>query len=71
MNTSALGVVDARHPLLAGHPLWGDPRVVVTPHQADTPEMSAPLLAGRIRHNVRALLGDGGFAGVVDPAAGY
>ena len=63
--------VTSPEPLPDGHPLWGDPRVVVTPHQADTPEMSAPLLARRIRHNVRALLGDGGFAGVVDPAAGY
>ncbi|NIJ03802.1 NAD(P)-dependent oxidoreductase [Frigoribacterium faeni] len=58
-------------PLPDGHPLWRDPRVVVTPHQADTPEMTAPLLAERIRHNVRALAGDGHFVGVVDPAAGY
>lgn len=43
----------------------------MTPHQADTPEMTAPLLAERITHNVRALLGDGDFAGVVDPADGY
>ncbi|TWX41074.1 hydroxyacid dehydrogenase [Frigoribacterium sp. ACAM 257] len=58
-------------PLPDGHPLWGDPRVIVTPHQADTPEMTAPLLAGRIRHNVRALAGDGNFVGVVDTIAGY
>jgi phosphoglycerate dehydrogenase-like enzyme len=58
-------------PLPDGHPLWGDPRVIVTPHQADTPEMTAPLLAARIRHNVRALAGDGDFVGVVDPVAGY
>ncbi|MBF4578451.1 NAD(P)-dependent oxidoreductase [Frigoribacterium sp. VKM Ac-2530] len=58
-------------PLPDGHPLWRDPRVVVTPHQADTPEMTAPLLAGRIRHNVRALAGEGHFVGVVDPVVGY
>lgn len=38
---------------------------------ADTPEMTAPLLAERIRLNVSAFLGDGRFIGLVDPAAGY
>ena len=63
--------VTAPEPLPDGHPLWGDPRVLITPHQADTPEMTAPLLAERIRHNVRAFLGDGALVGVVDPARGY
>ncbi len=58
-------------PLPDGHPLFSSDRAIVTPHQADTPEMVAPLLAERIRHNVRALLGDGEFIGVVDPAEGY
>ncbi|MET0976572.1 MAG: D-isomer specific 2-hydroxyacid dehydrogenase family protein [Leifsonia sp.] len=58
-------------PLPDGHPLWSAPNVIVTPHMADTPEMTAPLLAERIRANVVALHGDGGFVGVVDPAAGY
>lgn len=58
-------------PLPDGHPLWDEPNIIITPHQADTPEMTAPLLAERIRLNVRAFLDDGRFVGVVDPAAGY
>jgi phosphoglycerate dehydrogenase-like enzyme len=58
-------------PLPDAHPLWDAPNLIITPHTADTPEMTAPLLAARVRHNVRAFLGDGDFAGVVDPAAGY
>lgn len=41
----------------------------MTGHLADTPEMTEPLLAERVRRNVEALLGDGRFVGVVDPAA--
>ncbi len=58
-------------PLPDGHPLWSEPNALITPHSADTPEMTAPLLAERIRLNVEAFLGDGRFVGVVDPVAGY
>lgn len=58
-------------PLPDGHPLWDEPNCLITPHQADTPEMTAPLLAERIRLNVHAFLDDGRFVGVVDPAEGY
>ncbi|WP_460632416.1 D-isomer specific 2-hydroxyacid dehydrogenase family protein [Leifsonia lichenia] len=58
-------------PLPDGHPLWEEPNCLITPHQADTPEMTAPLLAERIRLNARAFLDDGRFVGVVDPAEGY
>jgi len=67
---AGLDVTDPE-PLPDGHPLWAEPRAIVTPHQADTPEMTAPLLAERIRLNVRALGGEGHFVGVVDPVAGY
>lgn len=69
---AGLDVTDPE-PLPDGHPLWTTRGAVVTPHQADTPEMVAPLLAERVRTNAEAFLrGDGtGFVGVVDPAAGY
>ncbi|MFB2555922.1 D-isomer specific 2-hydroxyacid dehydrogenase family protein [Herbiconiux liangxiaofengii] len=58
-------------PLPDGHPLYSLDNAIVTPHSADTPEMIAPLLAARIRHNVHAFLQTGEFAGLVDPEAGY
>jgi phosphoglycerate dehydrogenase-like enzyme len=58
-------------PLPDGHPLWSAPNVIITPHSADTPAMTAPLLAHRVANNTRAFLGRGGFDGVVDPAVGY
>lgn len=63
--------VTTPEPLPDGHPLWSAPRAIVTSHSADTPEMTVPLLAERIRANVAALVGDGGFVGRVDPQAGY
>ncbi len=58
-------------PLPDGHPLWDEEACLITPHQADTSEMVAPLLAERIGANVRAFLGAGDFVGRVDPAVGY
>lgn len=67
---AAIDVTDPE-PLPDGHALWSEPRCVITPHMADTPEMTAPLLAERIRLNVAALLGSRPFVGVVDTVAGY
>lgn len=67
---AGLDVTDPE-PLPDGHPLFDEPRAIITPHSADTPDMTAPLLAERIRANVVAFHGDGRFVGVVDPAAGY
>ncbi len=63
--------VTSPEPLDDDHALWLEPRCVITSHSADTPEMTAPLLARRITENVRAFLGDSRFVGIVDPAAGY
>ncbi|GAB2448010.1 phosphoglycerate dehydrogenase-like enzyme [Conyzicola lurida] len=70
IDGAALDVTDPE-PLPDGHPLWTEPRCIITSHSADTKAMTAPLLAGRIEVNVTALLGDGRFVGVVDTAAGY
>nr|WP_255461372.1 D-isomer specific 2-hydroxyacid dehydrogenase family protein [Glaciihabitans sp. INWT7] len=67
---AGLDVTDPE-PLPDGHPLWTAPHILITPHSADTPEMTEPLLAERIRENVAAFVGDGRFVGVVDPKAGY
>ncbi|HEU4807575.1 MAG TPA: D-isomer specific 2-hydroxyacid dehydrogenase family protein [Homoserinimonas sp.] len=63
--------VTSPEPLPDGHPLWDEPRAIITPHSADTPEMTGPLLAERLRLNVEAFLDHGRFVGVVDPKAGY
>ncbi|MWB99017.1 hydroxyacid dehydrogenase [Agromyces sp. MMS17-SY077] len=69
---AAAGVdVTDPEPLPDGHPLWDATNAIVTPHSADTEDMVRPLLAERVRTNVQAFLGDGGFVGVVDPSAGY
>lgn len=70
IHGAGLDVTDPE-PLPDGHPLWDEPRVIITPHSADTPDMTGPLLAERVRLNVEAFLGHGRFVGVVDPAAGY
>lgn len=67
---AGLDVTDPE-PLPEGHALWSEPNCLISSHSADTPAMTAPLLAARIRVNVEAFLGTGGFVGVVDPVAGY
>ncbi len=58
-------------PLPDGHPLWSHPRVLITPHIANTPEMGVPLLAGHIEANVARFVAGRPLDGVVDVDAGY
>lgn len=67
---AALDVTDPE-PLPDGHPLWDLPNCIVTPHTADTIEMVLPLLADRIRTNVRYLAAGESLVGRVDVSAGY
>jgi phosphoglycerate dehydrogenase-like enzyme len=67
---AALDVTDPE-PLPAGHPLWDLPNCLITPHTADTEEMTEPLLAARIAENVRRLADGRELEGLVDPDLGY
>jgi phosphoglycerate dehydrogenase-like enzyme len=67
---AALDVTDPE-PLPAGHPLWDLPNCLITPHTADTEEMTQPLLADRIADNVRRLAADQALEGRIDPDLGY
>lgn len=67
---AGLDVTDPE-PLPDGHPLFDLPQCVITSHSADTPEMTAPLLASRVTHNVAAFVGGSALRGVVSPEHGY
>jgi phosphoglycerate dehydrogenase-like enzyme len=67
---AALDVTDPE-PLPDGHPLWDLPNCLITPHTADTEEMTQPLLARRITENVQRLANGQELAGRVDPDLGY
>lgn len=67
---AALDVTDPE-PLPDGHPLWTEPRCLITPHVGNTPEMGAPLLEARVRTNVRRFADGQPLLGLVDVEAGY
>ncbi len=67
---AALDVTDPE-PLPDGHPLWTEPRCIITPHTANTMEMAIPLLGDRVRENVRRRIAGESLLGLVDPDAGY
>ena len=58
-------------PLPDEHPLWRAPNMLITPHMADTPEMTGPLLAERVRRNVSAFVHGAPLEGVVNSSLGY
>ena len=67
---AGLDVMDPE-PFSPEHGLWQEKRAVITSHSADTPEMTRPLLAARIRTNVEAFVSVTSLVGVVDASAGY
>jgi phosphoglycerate dehydrogenase-like enzyme len=67
---AALDVTDPE-PLPDGHPLWGRANCIITPHTADTPEMTDALLARRVRVNVARFAAGEPLDGLVDVTVGY
>ena len=67
---AAMDVTDPE-PLPDGHPLWDLDNCIITPHTADTQEMTDRLLGRRIAANVAAFAAGQPLLGIVDPAAGY
>lgn len=67
---AALDVTDPE-PLPDGHPLWSEPRCLITPHVGNTPEMGRPLLEARVTDNVARFAQGRPLVGTVDVAAGY
>jgi len=67
---AALDVTDPE-PLPDGHPLWGMPNALITPHIANTPEMTVAPLAALIRENVHRFAEGQPLLGGIDPALGY
>lgn len=70
ISAAGLDVTDPE-PLPDGHPLWADPRVLVTSHSADSAEYVARMLCERVERNVGNLRAGRPLEGVIDPATGY
>jgi phosphoglycerate dehydrogenase-like enzyme len=58
-------------PLPEGHPLWADPRVLITSHSADSADYVTDMLCARIVRNVSNLREGRPLEGLVDPTLGY
>ncbi|MBA3886221.1 MAG: hydroxyacid dehydrogenase [Acidobacteria bacterium] len=67
---AALDVTDPE-PLPDGHPLWTEPRALITPHTANPPDALARALAERIEENVSRFKAGEELIAVVDVEAGY
>ncbi|MGO8961215.1 MAG: D-isomer specific 2-hydroxyacid dehydrogenase family protein [Streptosporangiaceae bacterium] len=67
---AGLDVTDPE-PLPDGHPLWAQERCIITPHTANTLEMSLRPFAARVRDNVARFVAGEPLIGLVDPEAGY
>jgi phosphoglycerate dehydrogenase-like enzyme len=67
---AALDVTDPE-PLPDGHPLWSEPRALITPHVANPDATLRSDLAGLVGEQVRRLAAGEPLLSPVDPDAGY
>lgn len=67
---AALDVTDPE-PLPEGHPLWSEPRALITPHSANPPDALVRRLAERVEENVSRFVAGKELIGVIDVEAGY
>jgi len=67
---AALDVVDPE-PLPTGHPLWGDPHVMITPHIANTMGRMIIEITPLVEENVRRFLRGDPLLGLIRADLGY
>jgi D-3-phosphoglycerate dehydrogenase len=67
---AALDVTDPE-PLPDGHPLWSEPRALITPHVANPDATLRRYLAELVGENVRLLAAGERLSSLIDPDAGY
>jgi D-3-phosphoglycerate dehydrogenase len=67
---AALDVTDPE-PLPADHPLWREPRALVTPHSANPPAALTRRLAERVEDNVRRFVSGRELLGTIDVERSY
>jgi phosphoglycerate dehydrogenase-like enzyme len=67
---AALDVTDPE-PLPDGHPLWSEPRALITPHVANPDATLARYLAEHVRENVARFAAGEPLRSVIDLDAGY
>jgi len=67
---AALDVTDPE-PLPDGHPLWSEPRALITPHIANPEATLRHYLARHVQENVTRFANGEPLLSQIDPQAGY
>lgn len=67
---AALDVTDPE-PLPDGHPLWSEPRAIITSHSANSESLLLPQLATRVRENIARFEAGRPLLGLVEIGRGY
>jgi D-2-hydroxyacid dehydrogenase (NADP+) len=67
---AALDVTDPE-PLPDGHPLWEEPRALISPHAANPPAAQWRHLSRHVEENVRRFAAGDQLLAPIDPSAGY